>query len=240
VVQWRPMQWRPSGLALALALALTQLGFIAGCKTGRPVQRAASSPTARNACVAESIGDLSLEVSTRPDCAAAAGFRCSDACAAGDAVSCYLRAGGLEGVDATADETAALYRRACELGLAIGCTNHAAHLWRFGGAAEVGCAQRVFQKTCAADEYWGCGMFGRLLIDDQNASPADVARGRKVLQDSCERLGNFPCRVLALELESGKLGASDPATIARLLARACATGDKRSCGQPKRAADAFD
>jgi hypothetical protein len=36
--------------------------------------------------------------------------------------------------------------------------------------------------------------------------------------------------VLALQIERGKLGVPDPATVQRLLERACATGDDEACG----------
>jgi len=135
-------------------------------------------------------------------------------------------------------ENASLFRRACELGHASGCTNYAASLWvEPADASDLACAQRLFQASCAARDPFGCGMVGRMLVD--SGRPADIERGRKVLETSCDELRGFVCRALALELESGSLGAYDPARIKPLLERACAGGDPDACGAPATAKETF-
>ena len=80
-------------------------------------------------------------------------------------------------------------------------------------------------------------MVGRILLE--STTPPSFAEGRKYLQQACDDLGGFPCRVLAKHLESGKLGHYDPGVIRTLLTRACAGGDPDACGEPATAAATF-
>ena len=137
------------------------------------------------------------------------------------------------------DAAAAMYLRACQFGLAIGCTNYAAGLWA-NDDSKSSCAKQLFEKSCAADEAFGCGMLGRMIVDA--AAPTDQAKlrqGREILDRSCKKLGRFPCRVLALEIEDARFGPPDAASVAALLARACATGDPSACGSPASAGSTF-
>ena len=98
-------------------------------------------------------------------------------------------------------------------------------------------ARRIFEKSCAAKEPFACGMVGRLMLE--STKPPPTAEGRKYLEKACADVGGFPCRVLAKHLESGRLGAYDPATIRTLLAQACVGGDPDACGEPATAAETF-
>ncbi len=189
-------------------------------------------------CLADTLGALRLEHVPRPGCTAA-DLACRDACFKGDASSCYERAIQIEHGDSSAKSQAVfLFHRACKLGHASGCTNYAAHIWGDSGrAAELPCAQRIFEETCRAKDTFGCGMLGRMLVD--SGRPDDVTRGESVLENSCDELRGFVCRALALELESGKLGEYGAARIEFLLDRACAGGDPDACGKPASASETF-
>lgn len=157
---------------------------------------------------------------------------CTRDCEANDASACMSIAVALEPDPAQRDNANALFIRACELGLIAGCTNYAGFLWSSNrGNAASACAQALFAKTCAVKDPFGCGMLGRMLIDDAK-TPIEIAAGREKLEAACDELNGFPCRVLALQLESDKLGAYDPAQLGVLLARACGGGDKAACGSP--------
>jgi len=197
---------------LLIAAALLIHGYARSQRTAvdEPADRE-TQPRARRtaACPADNLGALRLHDSRRPGCTAT-DPGCLDACSKGDASSCYERAVQLElGKTESRSENASLFRRACELGHASGCTNYAASLWvEPADASDLACAQRLFQASCAARDPFGCGMVGRMLVD--SGRPADIERGRKVLETSCDELRGFVCRALALELESGSLGAYDP------------------------------
>jgi TPR repeat protein len=137
-----------------------------------------------------------------------------------------------------ADETNRLYRRACLLGVANACTNYAAAIWaKNPAAAELTCARRIFEKACAASEPFACGMVGRVMLE--STTPPPLAEGRKYLEDACNGVGGFPCRVLARHLESGKLGDYDPQRIRALLKQACDGGDPDACGEHATARETF-
>jgi hypothetical protein len=185
----------------------------------------------KTGCLADTMGKLVVNVMKSPDCGEdAADFKCARACGRGDAAACYQHGLAIENESETDGEAHRMYQKACELGVAIACTNFAADLWVTNDYASVACAQRILQKTCAADDPWGCGMLGRLLIEDADATRADRARARAMLEEACDRLGSFSCRALAIELEGGNLGSYKRSQARKLRARACATGDTDGCG----------
>jgi hypothetical protein len=164
---------------------------------------------------------------------------CRDKCMAGEAAYCVGRAYALEKAGGEDAETAFLYHRGCELGLANACTNYGAYLWsHHESGPPMACAKLTFEKACYADDAFACGMLGRLILENPQGL-RDVGKGQLRLEDSCDKLGGFPCRVLAKHLEAGQLGKYDPARISELLARACQGGDPDACGSPKTVAQTF-
>ena len=235
------------GRVHAAAASLSLLIAVGSCERARStttpvattpqVKKFAPKPK-RPKCLARGLGTLRAGELPSTDCGDD-GTSCEQACAGGDAVACFEHALALQGDPATRDKAGAAFAKSCELGLAIGCTNHAAELWRSDRPADLRCAQQIFEKSCDAGETWGCGMLGRMLIDDDDAGPDQLEKGRTVLEDACDELGGFSCRALALELEGGKLGRVKRTKIRKLLARACATNDDDSCGTPRSASATF-
>jgi TPR repeat protein len=212
-------------IAIAAFAASTSLVF-GRCSKG--------STDGGGACIANSIG--TLRRMTIPSCKKDA-WMCRVRCIAGNAGACLSLAYQAEEGN-NRDEAIRLYRRSCLLGEANACTNYAAHIWgRTHSGDELTCAQRTFEKACAAREPFACGMVGRLMIED--TTPPSFAEGRKYLERACIDVGGFPCRVLAKHLESGKLGGYEPGGIRILLQRACAGGDPDACGDPATAAETF-
>ena len=80
-------------------------------------------------------------------------------------------------------------------------------------------------------------MVGRMMID--STTPPAYAEARKFLEHACYDVGGFPCRVLAMHLETGKLGEYKPGTIQALLKNACADRDPDACGEHPTAAETF-
>ncbi|MCE9573012.1 MAG: hypothetical protein K8W52_07635 [Deltaproteobacteria bacterium] len=154
---------------------------------------------------------------------------CAYECRVGNPYACWTRARAIEQDPATAAEAFELDRRGCTLGLANACTNFAAATWvAHPDAAGYECARRIFVRSCEVGDHFACGMAGRLRVE-RNAGD-DLARGRAELEQACEQLGGFACRVLALELERGLLDGGTPAQLQDLLAGACAHGDLGACG----------
>jgi hypothetical protein len=125
------------------------------------------------------------------------------------------------------------------LGEANACTNYGAGIWS-GEASdeELSCARRTFEKACAAKEPFACGMVGRVMLESM--TPPAYAEGRRYLEGACGKIGGFSCRVLAMHLESGKLGEYRPEAIRTLLGRACAAGDPNACGDHATASETFE
>jgi len=209
----------------------------AGAQAPHDVRTPAAAP-AGGRCVADHLGPLGpgAKVGTS---SCGSGPPCGEACLAGDAVACYRRGVEIQEQNGPPDAAEAMYLHACQGGLAIGCTNYAAGVGVHSDT-DSACAKRLFEKACAVDEAFACGMFGRVLIEE--ATPAhteQIERGRAILDQSCKKLGQFPCRVLALETELGHFGPPDVATVQELFARACATGDSDACGPPPSAKSTF-
>jgi hypothetical protein len=137
-----------------------------------------------------------------------------------------------------ADEALGLFRRGCQLGAANACTNYAASIWAHEYSDEqLACVRRTFEKACEAKEPFACGMVGRVMLEA--TTPPSLEEGRKHLETACDELAGFPCRVLALHLESGKLGDYEPELIRTLLIRACQGGDLDACGEHATASETF-
>lgn len=212
----------------AIVFIVVIAGFFVACSRPQP-EADSQSP-----CIADSVGTLRLRPSA-PDCEF--DWVCRATCFAGHGPACVALAYRLETNPSNAEETKRLYRRGCVLGEAIACTNYAAGIWAGNRSdAELTCARRTFEKACAASEPYACGMVGRLMIESTSPS---VAAGHKHLEEACDNLGGFPCRVLAKQLEAGRLGAYDPKRIPILLTRACDGGDRDACGEPATAAETF-
>ena len=215
----------------AIAVLAVTLLTLAGCTKREAEARSGAG------CIANSIGTLHL-TPTIPSCAGDAELVCRAKCLFGDSSSCLGLAYELDKDPKQAEEALQCYRKACVGGAANACTNFAASIWAgHPTAAELTCARRTFEKACAANEPFACGMVGRVLLEATNPPP--YARGRAYLESACDKVGGFPCRVLAKHLESGKLGSYKPEQIRALLTRACATGDADACGNPRTATETF-
>jgi len=217
---------------LAAALVVAAAALSAGCKPKPEVDLRDDD----KACIADSIGAL-RQIGPLPSCRADRA-QCRDECQAGKAAYCLSLGYAMEGSADSPDEARRLYRRACLLGAANACTNYAAGIWaREHTEDQLACARRTFDKACAAKEPFACGMVGRLMLE--SATPASYSEGRRYLETACDSVGGFPCRVLAMHLESGKLGEYRPELIRTLLTRACASGDPDACGDPATASETF-
>ena len=205
----------------ALLVVLVACG--GSTRAAAPIAHATPAP----ACIADELGTLQPEWATSSECGRAPDV-CLATCKRGDSNACFNV--GLvrerEGSDPQARE---LYERACRGGHALGCTNLAAHAWKFhlGPAA---CAFRVFERSCAANELMGCAMVGRMLVEAPEVR--DVPRGKAYLERMCEERKGPPCHYLAHYIEDGTLGEADPARARALMERACeGDGDPSACSE---------
>lgn len=112
---------------------------------------------------------------------------CLEKCKANDANSCYALALLLdEQRGKEAEDTQALYLRACKLGIVSGCTNYAAgksNLFPEDESAAK-CAAETFEKTCAKNDSWGCSMYGFFLANGTGVKK-DLNKAVEALDKSC-------------------------------------------------------
>lgn len=203
--------------------------FVVACAKEKPLPAPANGP---GQCLADRVNTLRMQLT--PNCK---GSSCRQSCLEGSPSSCMVLGFWLQ-QEKKPDEATRAFARACELGAGNGCTNYAAALWADakGGSAQQACAERLFKLACDAKDAFACGMVSRLLIED--TTPPRLDEAKALLEKSCAELRGFPCRVLALHLEDGKLGTAEPARIAELLALDCEGGDPDGCGA-KTAAETF-
>ena len=189
-----------------------------------------------NACLADSIGKLKKAPSF-PGCDSDIGF-CESRCRAGDGEYCLSWAWALEAKGEDREKVQKIFRRACEKGFAVACTNYAASIWsRDHTESELECANSIFSKSCEAGEPFGCGMFGRSMVT-ASKSKDDFEKAEGFLKSKCDSLGGFPCRVLAKHYEEGDFEAESP-DIKGLMKKACDGGDPDGCKAVESAAETF-
>jgi hypothetical protein len=212
-------------VAILMACAAVVLG---GCNRSNNADKAT--------CIADSLGSLRL-LSSVPDCATG-DWVCRIKCEFGDEASCLGLAYSAQRDSKTPDEARELFRRACLLGAGNACTNTAAGIWiRDSSDEQLECARRTFERACSAREPFACGMVGRVMLESM--TPPLYSQGRHHLEKACDEVGGFSCRVLAMHLESGKLGEYQPELIQKLLSRACRGGDPDACGTHATASETF-
>lgn len=217
---------------MAILIAWAAIVLV-GCSQSRTSADASAGETS---CIVDSLGDLHLLHSV-PTCGTG-DWLCRARCQLGEGAFC-LGLAYSAGSDAKAEsEAQGLYRRACILGEANACTNHAAFIWLEESSDEQSaCARRLFEEACSVGESFACGMVGRVMLESRK-NPLYV-EGRRYLEKACDEVGGFSCRVLAKNLESGKLGEYRPGLILDLLRRACAGGDPDACGTHETASETF-
>lgn len=108
-------------------------------------------------------------------------------CETGDGGSCYWLAYAVQQGGGQEQTSEALFQRSCKLGVASGCTNRAAGL-SFAARQDMAaqrCAVRTYEKTCAADEPWGCTMYALHLTRGIGVK-VDLDRALHALEKSCK------------------------------------------------------
>jgi len=215
-----------------VALTLCSLVACASNKP-RPVVPVSDAPGSASSSACPELGQQEPQDES-PECRAGNEDACEADCASSRAYGCFAMALVHEQNDD--DQRAGkYYRRACQLGAPIACTNFGAQAFAGKGNVAPACALTLFESACATGEAFGCGMVGRVYAEGFGIAP-DPARAQKVLDSSCKALGGFPCFALGLYLRKGTFGEADPDGARRAFERACATKYKPACAEAEGAA----
>lgn len=121
----------------------------------------------------------------REQCTAVSGqAACIAACRSGKGEYCYWLANALQTTAPDDKASEILFQRSCKLGVASGCTNRAAAMMKETEGAK-SCPARTFRRTCAANDAWGCAMYGFILSRDKS-DPRNKQRALEVLENACQ------------------------------------------------------
>lgn len=159
------------------------------------------------------------------ECVDGATPECDHACREGDVAACRAAAFTLE--HGSPDRARPYFALACRAGDANACTNFAAGLLRLEREDADVCARAVFERTCEAGEYYGCGMLGGMLARGEGGAEDD-ARAVTVLEADCAAGHSFACTELGLARHRGEIGDVDDGAALDWLDRACEI-DGRGC-----------
>ncbi len=212
----------------ALLLAIAAL---AGCAANTPKKKTISfdeEPSAPSNGTCPTLG-TEQPLAESKACSTGDADACESDCHAGRAYGCFAMAQLYE-QHGDAPHTAKFYRRACQLGAPIACTNFGAMAFTGKQKLAPACALSLFEAACTAGEPFGCAMVGRTYAEGYGVTP-DPERARKVLDAACTELGGFPCFVLGAYLRKGALGEPDDEAAHRAFERACATKFKPACSE---------
>ncbi len=215
-VAFRTMRgaWTWGILAAVLGCGATQVGTTAtrgattapaakGGSADSPLERLIGRPAwlfPYAACPADVFPAVERPVTYLGDACAPDLGGCLERCRSEEANACYAAALRLQELHAPADDSEALFLRACRLGVASGCTNRAA-----GMIVEVPdasdrwqCANRTFEAMCEREDPWACTMWGGSLLRGRGTK-RDVARAREILPKGCRLGEDDPACVSARE-----------------------------------------
>ena len=112
---------------------------------------------------------------------------CLARCESGEGEACYWLGQGLQKQHAPDPAYETLFQRSCKLGIMSGCTNRAAGMMheQSDSTASLQCANRTFEKACAADDPWACTMLGFNLNGGLGVA-RNPERSLEVLRKSCK------------------------------------------------------
>lgn len=180
------------------------------------------------------LSPLSLDSTRDPSCKddPAPADECRAHCLRGHPESCWIIARALERRDLYA-ESDELYLRACQYGLASGCTN-----WAAGRITDerdrepppdlendstLVCLARVFEHACALADDWGCAMLEQMRMEGEGMK-RDTAAARATLEARCAAEPSAACMVLGQYQARGDFGPEERARADDNFRRACESG----------------
>jgi len=90
---------------------------------------------------------------------------CLKQCLKGKGYACFDLAHVYVTTDKNYEASQLLFKRACQLGVASGCTNAAAGLLNIEGSKDGTCLLDSFKGACELEDPWGCTMSAIMLSD---------------------------------------------------------------------------
>ncbi len=127
-------------------------------------------------------------------------------------------------------ESAPLFARACEEGLAVSCNNLGFQLYTGQGVTwNVGEAAAAYQKACDLGDAYGCANIGE-LTEHGIGVPPDDAKAAAMYERACDAQQVAGCPRLGVFFEEGRGGkAVDRKQARELYRRSCDAGSPDGC-----------
>ena len=126
-----------------------------------------------------------------------------------------------EGVAKDDAKAAKAYRRACDLGLPIACSNLGVLQQKGGTPQDYSAAITLFRKACKQGEPAGCLSLGT-VHEHGRGLPVDLPEAYRLYRLTCEKNYLRGCVYQADQLRDGKGVGVDPTAAVALLRRVCA------------------
>lgn len=109
---------------------------------------------------------------------------CLSGCKAGDANQCFTLGYSLQQKRIDDNYAEYLFALSCQQGLAIGCTNRAAHIKSYDSEkSEQSCVFETFKKTCELNDSWGCLMYGNEFLQAGNKN---IPLAKQLFKKACD------------------------------------------------------
>jgi TPR repeat protein len=149
-------------------------------------------------------------------------------CAQGDAASCARVSSRLQWASTSIERDALTQslRSGCAKGIAVACGGAAS--WDLETSEDDSAAKRALEKACMDGDGISCARHAARLGRDMPAGSDARANANRIVAESCEKLGGWPCFMRAQVLVQGGLSPSDPKVVA-VVERACDGGDGYAC-----------
>ncbi|MEE2788378.1 MAG: hypothetical protein VX589_13630 [Myxococcota bacterium] len=141
----------------------------------------------------------------------------------------YMFAHGVGGAAKDPAKAARLFRKACDQGQPIGCTQLGQ--LRLGGQGVPANPQRaieLFERACRADEPVACNQLGIIYVDGVHTA-RNPQKARALYAKACDLSDASSCGNLGLMYRSGQGGASDETKASQYLKKACKLGHGLAC-----------
>lgn len=132
----------------------------------------------------------------------------------------------------------AFERRACDLGVALGCEYYANNFARSKQAEELELSREYFDRACRAGRGSSCSRAGQILLSPTTpGEPADARAALGYFRQACEAGEPWSCSVMG-DLQTFGIGTPKNPTMAATSYRtACDGGDANGCHNAEGAAE---
>lgn len=122
-------------------------------------------------------------------------------------------------------------RRGCDLGSALGCSNHAVSLRQFRGPFDPARREvaRYLQRGCTEQNQHGCVVLARSMEEGADGIERDAGRAFELFKTACQRAAPSGCFEYGMRVVLGGQHASEFSDGVRAVGIACENNEPAAC-----------